>query len=246
MIRKGGRAERRLKRIQWRVGFAIPRHADNFGVRLPLTDPAITPPIRRDIFFGTYEGKEAALVRGKLTSDDIVMEVGAGIGFLSAMCARIVGNDRVFAYEANPQLMDVIHHVHSLNGVAPTVRNVVLGEGVAERDFFLEKDYWASSLIQGSASAQSIRVPQVDLNSEIRRIAPTFLIIDIEGGEYELMRHIDLSSVRKICIETHPHVLGNRRVSEILGWLFDAGFALDFGCMRKNVYYLYRDAGTEA
>jgi len=169
------------------------------------------------------------------------MEVGAGIGFLSALCARAVGNDQVFAYEANPQLLEVIGQVHALNGVAPTVVNAMLGEGTGEREFFLEKDYWASSLIRGSAEAQAIRVPQIDRDEEIRRRAPTFLIVDIEGGEYEFFSGIDLTTVRKICIETHPHVLGNRRVSEILGWLFAAGFSLDFSCMRKNVYFLYRD-----
>lgn len=239
MFRKGGKAEKRLKRLRWRFG--VPTYADNHGIRLPLRHPAITKPIQSDIFFGDYESKEAELVLLKLEPGDIVMEVGAGIGFLSALCARVVGNDRVFAFEANPQLMEPIRQVHSLNDVAPTVTNALLGDGIGEREFFLEMDYWASSLIRGSAEAQTIRVPQIDRNTEIRRIAPTFLIVDIEGGEYDFFSGIELASVRKICIETHPHVLGNRRVSEILGWLFAAGFSLDFSCMRKNVYFLYRD-----
>jgi FkbM family methyltransferase len=239
MFRKGGKAEKRLKRLRWRFG--VPAYADNRGIRLPLRHPAITSPIQKDIFFGSYEGKEAELVQLKIERHDIVMEVGAGIGFLSALCARIVGSDKVFAYEANPQLLEVIHQVHSMNGVAPTVTNALLGDGTGECEFFLEKDFWASSLIRGSAEAEAIRVPKLDRNTEIRRIAPTFLIVDIEGGEYEFFSGIDLGSVRKICIETHPHLLGNRRVSEILGWLFTAGFSLDFSCMRKNVYFLYRD-----
>jgi len=239
MFKQGGKAEKRLKRLRWRFG--VPAYADNRGVRLPLRHPAITRPIQKDIFFGGYESKEAELVQLKIEPGDVVMEVGAGIGFLSALCARAVGNDRVFAYEANPQLMAVIRHVHDLNGVAPTVINAMLGEGAGEREFFLEKDYWASSLIRGSADAQAILVPQVDRDEEIRRIAPTFLIVDIEGGEYEFFSNMDLTPVRKICIETHPHVLGNRRVSEILGWLIAEGFSLDFSCMRKNVYFLYRE-----
>jgi FkbM family methyltransferase len=239
MFRKGGKADQRLKRLRWHFG--VPDYADNRGIQLPLRHPAITKPIQKDIFFGSYESKEAELVQLKIESGDIVMEVGAGIGFLSSLCARIVGSDRVFAYEANPQLLDVIRHVHALNGVAPTVVGAMLGEGAGEHEFFLEKDYWASSIIRGSAEAQAIRVPQIDRNSEIRRLAPTFLIADIEGGEYEFFSGIDLAPVRKICIETHPHVLGNRRISEILGWLFVAGFSLDFNCMRKNVYFLYRD-----
>lgn len=239
MIRPGGKAEKRIKRILWH--FPKADYSSNFGVRLPLKHPAITPPIVKDIFFGVYESKEAELVTKNIAADDVVMEVGAGIGFLSALSAKIVGGERVFAYEANPQLIDVIKHVHELNQVTPTVGNVLLGEGDGERTFWLEKDYWASSLIQGSPDAEPIRVRQIDLNQEIRRIQPSFLILDIEGGEYEFLRHARLDPVRKIVIEVHPHVLGYTRISEMLGWLFAAGFALDLSNMRKNVCYLFKE-----
>ena len=170
------------------------------------------------------------------------MEVGAGLGFLSAFCAKKIGNERVFAYDANPALMEMIRQIHSDNGVAPTVRNALLGDGEGEREFFLEKDFWASSLIAQTPDAQAIRVPQVDLNTEIRRIAPTFMIVDIEGGEAEFFQLADLTPVRKLCVEVHPHVLGNRRISEMIARLVDQGFALDFGCMQKNVLFFYRKA----
>ena len=239
MIRPGGKTEKRIKRILWH--FPKAGYSTNFGVRLPIRHPAITPPILKDIFFGVYESKEAELVGKKIAADDVVMEVGAGIGFLSALCAKITGSERVFAYEANPQLMDVIKQVHELNQVAPTVSNVLLGEGEGECTFWLEKDYWASSLIQGSKDATPIRVRQIDLNQEIERIRPSFMILDIEGGEYEFLRHARLDPIRKMVIEVHPHVLSHTRISEMLGWLFAAGFALDLGNMRKNVVYLFRE-----
>ena len=242
MIRPGGKSEKRIKRILWHLPKG--EYSTNFGVQLPIKHPAITPPILKDIFFGVYESKEAELVQKKLAANDVVMEVGAGIGFLSALSAKVVGSERVFAYEANPQLMAVIKQVHQLNQVAPTVSNVLLGEGEGECTFWLEKDYWASSLIQGSSDATPIRVRQIDLNQEIRRIRPSFMILDIEGGEYEFLRHARLDPIRKMVIEVHPHVLGYTRISEMLGWLFAAGFALDLGNMRKNVFYLFKEAAA--
>ncbi len=240
MLRKGGKTEKRLKKLF--RNFYSPADADNFGIRLPLKHPAITPPIRRDIYFGEYERKEVEIIRQRLTNNDIVMEVGAGIGFLSAFCARAIGGQRVFAYEANPALMDVIRQIHTDNGVAPTVKNVLLGQGDGEREFFLEKDFWASSLIRSDSTTEVIRVPQIDLNAEINRVAPSFLIVDIEGGEYEFFQLADLAKVQKICVEVHPHVLGNRSISEIVARLIDQGFSLDFGCMRKNVLFFSREA----
>lgn len=238
-MRTGSKLGRRLKKLLWHLPTGD--YARNFGVRLPLKHPAITMPIRKDIFFGEYESKEADLVTKRLESDDVVMEIGAGIGFLSALCAKVTGSERVFAYEANPQLMEVIKFVHQINGVAPSIHNVLLGEGEAERTFWLEKDYWASSLIKGSVDATPIKVGQIDLNQEIERIKPSFLIIDIEGGEYDLLRQACLDPVRKIVIELHPHALGYARISEMLGWLFAAGFALDTSNTRKNVFYLFRE-----
>jgi FkbM family methyltransferase len=170
------------------------------------------------------------------------MEVGAGIGFLSAYCARVVGDERVFAYEANPALLELVTAVHARNKVSPHVTQALLGEGDGERDFFVEPDYWASSLVRRSANANCVRIRQIDFNSELRRVAPSFLIVDVEGGEYDLLRNADLTGVAKLCLEIHPDVLGNARVSELFAGLIGAGLALDFTLMRKNVFYFYRPA----
>jgi FkbM family methyltransferase len=202
--------------------------------------PLITPPIQRDIYFGDYERKELDVIERRLEQGDRVMEVGAGIGFLSAYCARVLGDDRVFAYEANPALLELVSAVHARNKVHPQVTQALLGEGDGERDFFVEPDYWASSLVRRSPNAKCVRIRQIDFNSELRRVAPSFLIVDVEGGEYELLRNADLSAVSKLCLEVHPDVLGNARVSRVFARLIAAGLALDFTLMRKNVFYFYR------
>jgi len=240
MLRKGGKTEKRLKRLLHRVH--RPQWAQVAGIELPLKHPLITPPIQRDIYFGDYERKELDLIERRLQPGDRVMEVGAGIGFLSAYCARALGDDRVFAYEANPALLALIAEVHARNGVRPRVTQALLGEGDGERDFFVEADYWASSLVRRSAESRCVRIPQIDFNAELRRVAPSFLIVDVEGGEYELLRRADLSGVTKLCLEVHPDVLGNARVSELFAALVAAGLVLDFTLMRKNVFYFYREA----
>jgi len=240
MLRKGGKTEKRLKRLLHRVH--RPHWAQVAGIELPLKHPLNTPPIQRDIYFGDYERKELDLIERRLQPGDRVMEVGAGIGFLSAYCARALGDDRVFAYEANPALLALIAEVHARNGVRPRVTQALLGEGDGERDFFVEADYWASSLVRRSAESRCVRIPQIDFNAELRRVAPSFLIVDVEGGEYELLRRADLSGVTKLCLEVHPDVLGNARVSELFAALVAAGLVLDFTLMRKNVFYFYREA----
>lgn len=237
-MRRGGRTARRIKKLLWRIH--VPRWVDNHGVLLPTEGPGISPGIRRQIFFSEYEDKEIEIVAKRLSPDDVVMEVGAGIGFLSAYCAKRIGSGCVFAYEANPALMELIAATHRANGVAPEVRNVLLAQGEGMREFHVEPEFWASSALPGSGSATTIRVPQADLNSELRRVRPSFLIVDIEGGEIEFFELADLATVRKICVETHPGIHSSAALSRMLEGLIAQGFALDFTLMRKHVLYLSR------
>ena len=237
-MRKHGRTARRIKKLLWQVH--VPRWVDNQGVLLPTEGSGISRGIRRQIFFSEYEDKEIEIVSRRLASDDVVMEVGAGIGFLSAYCAKRIGSERVFAYEANPALMELIAATYRANGVAPTVRNVLLARGEGTREFHVEPEFWASSALPGSGNARTIRVPQADLNSELQRVRPSFLIVDIEGGEIEFFELADLATVRKICVETHPAIHSSAALSKMLGGLIAQGFALDFTLMRKNVLYLSR------
>ena len=244
MFRKGGKADKRLKKFFWR--WRQPAWAENQGIWLPCNQPGIAPGIARQIYFGEYESKEVDIVASKLETNDTVVEVGAGLGYLSAFCAKRIGNDRVHTFEANPALMPLINATHKRNAIAPSVHNVLLARGDGECTFYVEPEFWASSTTARSERAQAIKVPQRDLNAELIRLSPSFLIVDIEGGEAEFFAYADLASVNKICLETHPDVLGNDGISAIFSRLFAQGFVLDFGCIRKNVFFFYRPRGNTA
>lgn len=235
-MRKNGRTARKLRKLAWR--FRRPEWADNHGVLLPVRHPLVSEGIAREICLGDYEAKEVEIVGKRLMADDVVFEVGAGLGYLSAFCAKRIGDGRVHAYEANPDLIPLIRETHRRNNVAPEVTHALLAEGNGEREFHVEADFWASSAHR--TGGRVIRVPQRDLNDELARIRPSFLIVDIEGGEAELFASADLSSVRKICVETHAEVLGDRVLSEMFAHLVAQGFALDFSLLRKNVFFFHR------
>lgn len=239
LIRPDGHTVRRLKKIRWK--FSAPLWADNKGISLPTRHPLISPGIQKKIYFGDYEVKESDIVDKRLEADDVVMEVGAGIGYLSALCAKRIGSDRVHAYEANPAMMDVIAATHARNGVSPHCVNAMMARGSGVCTLNVEADFWASSTVVGSAAAKRVEVPQIDLNEEFDRIRPTFLIIDIEGGEIDFFNYATLDGLRKICVETHPGMIPNEAINEMFAGLIAKGFLIDFTLLRKNVFYLYRD-----
>lgn len=235
-MRRSGRTARRIRKLLWHV--RKPAWADNHGILLPVDHPALSEGIAREIALGDYEAREIEIVARRLEPHDVVLEAGAGLGFLSAYCAKRVGAQNVHAYEANPDLIPLIRETYAKNAVAPNLVNALLAKGEGEREFKLAGEFWGSSAHREGGKA--IRVRQVDLNAELARIRPTFLIVDIEGGEAEFFAGADLRSVRKICVETHADVLGDRALSDMLAGLFAQGFALDFGLMRKNVFFLRR------
>lgn len=235
-MRKNSRTAHKLKKLAWH--FSQPEWADNHGVLLPVRHRLVSPGIAREIYLGDYEAKEIEIISKRLATDDVVFEVGAGLGYLSAYCAKRTGSDRVHTYEANPDLIPLIRETHARNDVAPSVTNALLAKGDGEREFRIDADFWASSAHRDGGRAITVR--QLDLNGELARVRPTFMIVDIEGGEAEFFAGANLAGVRKICVETHPDVLGDRVLSEMFAALVADGFALDFSLIRKNVFFFHR------
>lgn len=214
------------KFFQAYYGLLSPQIITIRGIRLQLGSH-ISETIRDVIYRGDYEGPELRIARSKLHPDDVVMEIGAGLGFLSTYCAKQIGDNKVFTYEANPQLEPHILQTYKLNRVNPTLEICLVGEGNGEKDFFLSKDFWQSSTILPAKSSKKVTVPVKDFNQEIHRINPTFLIIDIEEGEYDLLHYADFHNVRKLLIEIHPSVLGREKFEWVKQKILEAGFYLN-------------------
>jgi len=193
------------------------------GIEIPISD-RISGEALKHIYMGSYENHEVKLVKSQLQQDDIVMEVGTGLGLISSYCAQKIGSDRVFTYEANPALEADIRHAYTLNKVDPKLEICLLGEQPGEQTFYVGKEFWSSSIIKRDADFQMINVPVKSFNQEVRKINPTFLIIDIEGGEYELLKYADFHNVRKLIIELHERVIGKDKIKFVKSKLKAAGF----------------------
>jgi len=197
------------------------------GVNIPLTK-YISDNVREAMFDGGYESAELRTIADNLSGDDLVLEIGTGIGLISTFCAKRIGSDRVYTFEANPELEPYIRDVYDKNSVSPNLEICVLGENEGEATFYVHDDFWSSSVYQRSPQARKVTVTRRSLNDTINRIQPTFLIMDIEGGEYDIFKHINLEGFNKIAVELHTEVLGKDRIDEILSQLAEQGFAIDW------------------
>lgn len=210
------------------------------GVKIPLGSH-VSKDIRDAIYADLYEEAELRIVKSQLSSDDVVMEIGTGVGLISSYCAQRIGSERVFTYEANPGLEAPIRETYKLNQVSPKLEICLVGEQPGEQTFYVGENFWSSSIIQRSSEFKPIQVPVKPFNEEIQRINPTFLIIDIEGGEYELMQYANLHNVKKILIELHERVIGHEKVKFVKDKLAGLGFQVNKKISTLEELFLERE-----
>ncbi|MDY6858887.1 MAG: FkbM family methyltransferase [Pseudomonadota bacterium] len=201
-----------------------PKFIRTRGLRFPYDPQIITRKRRRLMRDDHYEHKESEAVLRVVKPDDTVIELGAGMGYMSTLLAKKLGVKTVHAFEANPRMIPYIHAVHAANGVeGVTVHNAILGAADGRAKFYVRGDFVASSLEDNLEDAHGgvIAEEEIDIRNAqavFDEISPTVLVCDIEGAEADLLPLIDLSGLRCAIVELHPQWIGQAGVQAV----FDA------------------------
>jgi FkbM family methyltransferase len=194
-------------------------------VRLHVDTPNLSSKLRQVIYRENYEVEERRILRGSLRSEDRVLELGAGIGLLSILCCRILKDDqRVLAFEANSVIAEEARRNFARNGVAPRLETGLVTADGASVEFHVNQDFWSSSIVARPRSTKVQPMHSIALSTLLETFRPTYLLVDVEGAEYDLFRKSSLPGVVRLCLEIHPHVIGNRKCSEVVRHLLEVGF----------------------
>lgn len=211
------------------------------GVAIPLDPDVMSPKIQDQLRAGRYEAAEASVLPRVLQPADRVLELGAGIGFLTALAGLQGLAERVVAVEANPALTALIEQVHRLNGVAGVVRQGVAAieaGGPSAAPFYVHRDLWASSVepVKAKDLREVVQAPVAALPDLLAEFAPTLLIIDVEvlqgwcseqaqdGSQIGALR---LPGVDRVLIELKPGRFPPRQIKRIFDAFSADGFYYD-------------------
>ncbi|MEQ8735432.1 MAG: FkbM family methyltransferase [Rhodospirillaceae bacterium] len=189
---------------------------------------------------GGYERQEIDILSKTLSPNDRLLDIGAGIGLTAVWAAmHLARPGSVTVVEASPMLIELIDKNARLNNVGLVINWFAVTSNIGEVEFNITPHFWSSSTLPRH-NATSIVVPSTKIENLIEECQPSYLMIDIEGGEYEAIIDSTLDGVDKICIEIHPHYIGEEKSIELITHILDIGFTANKALCANNVYFFSR------
>ena len=207
-----------LRRVYRKYVVKTARTLTYHGLVVPLRRSGMTQSVAEHLYCDLYEVPEINGLQAVVAEGDTVLELGAGLGIITALAARKAGRGRVISYEANPAIIDDTRAFLASNGIASVDlrAGVLVREDVpagATRTFYLAPSFAEGSLKHGAG--QAVEVPATTLARVMAEVRPDVLICDIEGAEADLLTGLDASGLRAAVIELHPHILTRSDVAAI-------------------------------
>jgi len=151
-----------------------------------------------------------------VNKDDIVLDIGANIGYYALMEAKLVGeNGKIYAIEPVPQNFELLKRNISINGYKNIkVFNFAIGDkNGTEKLYLSNKSNWHSIIAfdeQGSGKAIDVTIITIDTFLKDKQY-PSLIRMDVEGYEDKIIRGMmeTLKKDRplKLFIEIHPHIM---------------------------------------
>ena len=177
------------------------------GVKLRSGEGDLPRTVRNLLYKGGYEAAERELLKRVVWPGSRVLEIGCGIGFVSLLCTRLAGEGNVRSFEANPVLEPVIRGNYALNGFEPDlVMKAVTANGDPIR-FHRDDNILSSSSFDRGRETELITVPAEAFAQALAAHGSDVVVMDVEGAEVSLLHGSDLSGVRAMVVEMHPHIV---------------------------------------
>ena len=227
----------------------------HFGQRifLDVADLGITPHIAMT---GIWEAAVERLLRRMLQPGQLVIEVGANVGYHTLVMAEAIGpGGHVHAFEAHPRTAALLAATLAVNGLNPRVTiHAAAALAIAGEVEFAEHPTHCGAFHLAAATTpvsftRRIRVPCIVLDDVLDAgSGPVHLVrIDAEGSEPLALRgaaNIIARSPEIILVtEWSPIMMGfHADVAGFADWLLDQGFAAGRILPDSSLEPLHRDA----
>jgi FkbM family methyltransferase len=217
------------------------RTARIFGYRMNLD---LADWIQRNMYLGCYEQPQTSQILSYLGPGMTFVDVGANVGYYSAMASSMVGAGRVIAYEPNPYAYERLSawiHANQVKNITPVCSALGGGEGTIAA-CFSDTDNHTASLVpipDPSSADETTMVTVRTLDSEAERLGIRHIDvmkIDVDGYESEVFKGcsqlLEAGRIGAILCEFSDHWLKQigSSTDELEGFFTSQGF------LKRGVY----------
>lgn len=159
-----------------------------------------------------WEPSESQYVASRLHSGDVVLDIGANVGWFSLLAAKCIGRaGRVHAFEPRPQTAAMLRRTIADNALRKQVSvwEFALSDQAGDVTLQWERgtDNPGHTFLAGAADSErgdleSARATAVVLDEFLPDVAPDFVKIDVEGAEPKA-----LAGARNALLRRRPAII---------------------------------------
>ncbi len=189
------------------------------------------------IWYGVHEPFGTALVKNEVKNGDVVLDLGANIGYYTLILADAVGDTgKVFAFEPDPSNFSLLKKNVEINGYKNVIlaRKAVSNKTGKTRLYVCDEDVGWHSIHEYSYCNRSTEVETIRLDDYFKDQdnGINFIKMDIVGAEFEAIGGMPLLLQRnnklKIVTEFQSRVIkeSGRNILDLPSLLMEYGFKL--------------------
>ena len=199
------------------------------GMTFDIPKEHTTLAMRGKFTADTYELPERILIKRHVSPTATVLELGGCIGVVSCVINRILAQPRHHVVvEGNPDVIDVLKLNRDSNGCLFHIRHGVVS---CKRH---PKISVGCAVDSNQLACTGVEVPALSIEhlEHAHELAFDTLVMDIEGGEYDVLReNADrLPHLTVAIIEFHPTLIGEASTNQLFHLLSQADSARSTRC----------------
>lgn len=141
---------------------------------------------------GVYEPETTEYMRQNIKAGDVVVDVGANVGYFTLIMARLVGpKGVVYAFEPSDELRKILRRNVVSNGYKDRVNIIpfAVTDFIGTAKFFVNRGHGQSSLQPRKGTIDIVEVQTTTLDTILACLAGVRLVkIDVEGSEIDVIR----------------------------------------------------------